>query len=186
MYGKIALGVLALGAVVLMGIPVADQNMYWYEMQYSSEYVPTSIAYNVAQKRSLWTYSAQMEGQTNKGPLFGNSEKSFCSDDAVDNTGGKCCDHFRETQVSNLGLQIKMININKYFPGPFYYSNGTCFVITWCICIVLSYRQKKSIHNFTDSRSPVVYFWINDHYYHAGESLRSLLWWYCNRFGDSQ
>ena len=67
-----------------------------------------------------------------------------------------------------------------FFPGPFYYSNGTCFVITWCICMVLSYRRKKSIHNFTDSRSPVVYFWINDNYYHEGESLRPSLW-RCNR-----
>lgn len=96
MYGKIALGVLALGAVVLMGV-VHDNNMYWYELNFN--YAP-GIKQTV--KRGLWTHNTiSSSGNTNvKGPLLGNSDKSFCNDDAVGVTGGNCCDHFRETQVS--------------------------------------------------------------------------------------
>ena len=97
MYGKIALGVLALGAVVLMGV-VHDNNMYWYELNFN--YAP-GVKQTI--KRGLWTYHtiALIYYKTDlKGPLLGNSDKSFCNDDAVDESGGNCCDHFRETQVS--------------------------------------------------------------------------------------
>ena len=96
MFGKIALGVLALGAVVLMGV-VHDNNMYWYELDFN--YAGPG---DVHMKRGLWTHNTIGSlGNVNvKGPLLGNSDKSFCHDDAVDVTGGNCCDHFRETQVS--------------------------------------------------------------------------------------
>ena len=98
MYGKIALGVLALGAVVLMGV-VHDNNMYWYELDFNYAGGPGG---KHTIKRGLWTHNsiAPASNKDVKGPLLGNSDKSFCNDDAVGVTGGNCCDHFRETQVS--------------------------------------------------------------------------------------
>ena len=105
MYGKIALGVLALGAVVLMGIPIADQNMYWYEIGYTLRGYNTTS--NGAMKRGLWTHHTIQGTEDTKGPLLGNSDKSLCNDDATDNVGDNCCDHFRETQVSVWVYKLK-------------------------------------------------------------------------------
>ena len=105
MFGKIALGVLALGAVVLMGIPIADQNMYWYEIGYTLE--GYGLSDDGAMKRGLWTHLSTLGTEDTKGPLLGNSDKSFCSDDSKDNYGDNCCDHFRETQVSVFANKLK-------------------------------------------------------------------------------